>query len=72
MAGREETVDGSPGNWIMHQRILEMLRDHYDRPAMNNTRRAEYIECLVAVVLGGDWERTWEWNQACPTRSPLG
>ncbi|MCY3769130.1 MAG: hypothetical protein OXG56_07185 [Gammaproteobacteria bacterium] len=56
----------------MHQRILEMLRDHYDRPAMNNTRRAEYIECLVAVVLGGDWERTWEWNQACPTRSPLG
>ena len=31
----------------------------YDRPVMNNVYRADYVECLVAFTLGGEWRLTW-------------
>ena len=28
---------------------------HYDTPVMDNTRRAEYVQCLVTAALGSGW-----------------
>ena len=34
----------------------------YDRCVMNNTERGHYVECMVALALGSDWEQTpWDW-----------
>ncbi len=44
---------------ILHQRVQNVLMGRYDVPVMNNTDRATYIECLVALTLGTDWQLTW-------------
>ena len=42
-----------------HEDILDMLRRRYDRKIMNNVSRGDYIECMIALVLGDDWRLTW-------------
>ena len=39
--------------------VLSMTRTRFDRPIMNNIHRAEYVECLVAAVLGDEWRLPW-------------
>ena len=50
----------------IHRRIKTMLMDRYDTAIINNVCRADYVECLVACVLGDDWFITWrhEWDWA--------
>lgn len=62
MTGQEIEVDDSPRNPAVHQRILKTLRKRYDTPVMNNTHRAEYVECLVAFTLGSDWQLMRDWE----------
>ena len=50
-------VDGMPNS--MHRNILTSLLRRYDCPVMNNTHRAEYVECLVAEFLGSGWALPW-------------
>ena len=42
-----------------HEDILDMLKRRYDRPIMNNVCRGDYVECMIASALGGDWRLTW-------------
>ena len=41
------------------EEILATLRGRHDRPVMNNIHRAEYVECLVAALLGPSWTLPW-------------
>ena len=50
-------IDGMPNS--IHRNILTSLVRRHDRPVMNNTHRVEYVECLVAEFLGGDWTLPW-------------
>ena len=36
-----------------------MLKRRYAGPIMNNVYRGDYVECMIASVLGGDWRLTW-------------
>ena len=36
-----------------------MTRTRFERRIMNNIHRSEYIECLVAAVLGDEWRLPW-------------
>ena len=40
-------------------RALSMTRNRFDRRIMNNIHRSEYVECLVAAVLDGEWVLPW-------------
>ena len=42
-----------------HEDILIMLRRRYDGPIMNNVSRGDYVECMIAAVLGADWRLPW-------------
>ena len=43
-----------------HQdQALKTVHERYNRRVMNNIHRADYIECLVASVLGPPWELPW-------------
>ena len=37
------------------KKILSNLVRPYERPVMNNVRRAEYVLCLVVELLRPDW-----------------
>ena len=37
---------------VQHERALSRLHREYERRIMNNMHRAEYVECLVAGLLG--------------------
>ena len=43
----------------LHHRILATLTRRYEQRIMNNVCRSDYIECMVASVLGADWRLTW-------------
>lgn len=43
----------------LHRKILSTIAGRYDRPIMNNIHRAEYVEHLVAAILGADWLLPW-------------
>ena len=43
----------------LHGKILDMLKSRYDRPIMNNVYRGDYVECMIASVLGAEWRLTW-------------
>lgn len=53
------------GEETMHKRVLDMLIRRYDRPIMNNLQRGDYVECMIAWMLGEEWQLTsedgWEW-----------
>ena len=36
-----------------------MIRSRFDRPIMNNVHRSEFVECLVAAILGDGWRLSW-------------
>ena len=50
-------IDGMPNS--IHRNILTSLVRRYDCRVMNNTHRAEYVECLVAEFLGTGWTLPW-------------
>ena len=43
----------------LHHRILATLMRRYEQRIMNNVCRSDYVECMVASVLGADWHLTW-------------
>lgn len=49
------------GPWTrdLVDRALSMTRNRFDRRIMNNIHRSEYVECLVAEVLGEGWVLPW-------------
>ena len=49
-----------------HKDVLNMLRRRYDRRIMNNISRGDYVECMIAIALGADWQLTWakDWDWA--------
>lgn len=44
---------------ILGKRALDTVLRRYDCKIMNNLHRAEYVECLVASLLGGRWTLPW-------------
>ena len=44
---------------LLRQRTLETVLKRFDREIMNNIHRAEYVECLVANLLGDAWTLPW-------------
>ena len=50
-------IDRVPNS--IHRNILTSLVRRYDCQVMNNTHRAEYVECLVAEFLGTGWTHPW-------------
>ena len=49
-----------------HEEVLDMLKRRYNGPIMNNVSRGDYVECMIAITLGSDWQLTWAdgWNWA--------
>ncbi len=43
----------------LKERVFETVLSRYDRRVMNNIHRAEYVECLVANLLGNAWTLPW-------------
>ena len=56
--------------------IMEKVVQRYDQAVMNNVIRAEYVECMIAVALGPEWQFTWqqssEWAQWDCEHKPSG
>ena len=50
----------------MNPNIRDLLLGPYDKPVMNNTHRAHFVECLIALALGEQWQLTWQhdWDWA--------
>ena len=67
MTGHEDEVNRTPSNAVLHRRIQTTLMRRYDTLVMNNVYRADYVECLVAFMLGADWRlawaRGWDWGR---------
>ena len=43
----------------LRERTLSRLHEQFERRIMNNVHRAEYVECLVAELLGPEWTLPW-------------
>ena len=41
------------------KRALDKVFERYNRQVMNNIERANYVECLIATLLGDSWTLTW-------------
>ena len=50
----------------MNSHIRDLLLGPYDKSVMNNTHRAHFVECLIALALGEQWQLTWQqgWDWA--------
>ena len=55
---------------LLRQRTLETVFKRYDREIMNNIHRAEYVECLVANLLGNAWTLPWTEGWDCGLVGP--
>ena len=44
----------------LHQKIVGILSQRYDRRLINNKERGDYVETMVSELLGEDWELTWK------------
>ena len=44
----------------LHLRIVKTLMKRFEMPVMNNVWRGDYVECMIALVLGEDWFLPWE------------
>ena len=44
----------------LQDRVLKTVFDRYDRCVMNNIQRGDYVECLVAELLGSEWALPWK------------
>ena len=48
----------------LHESIVEKLSQIYNRPLINNVKRGEYVECMIALALGSTCRlvsEDWEW-----------
>ncbi len=45
---------------MLHNRIVRRIVSRYDRPVLNNVHRGEYVECMIAELLGPDWTLPWQ------------
>ena len=43
----------------VQEQTLATVFARYDRRVMNNIHRADYVECLVATLLGPAWTLPW-------------
>ena len=43
----------------VQEQTLATVFGRYDRRVMNNIHRADYVECLVAMLLGPAWTLPW-------------
>ena len=43
----------------VQEQTLATVFGRYDRRVMNNIHRADYVECLVATLLGPAWTLPW-------------
>ena len=41
------------------EKALATVFSRYNRPVMNNIQRGDYVECLVAALLGPEWTLPW-------------
>ena len=50
----------------MNPDIRHLLLGPYEKPIMNNVHRANFVECLIALALGDQWQLTWQqgWDWA--------
>lgn len=53
LSGRDGAADG------LRRQVFSALAQRYDRRVMNDAHRAEYVECLVAELLGPQWLPPW-------------
>ena len=44
---------------VLKRRTLDTVLGRYNRKIMNNVHRAEFVECLVANLLGNGWTLPW-------------
>lgn len=44
----------------VQQQALQAVRERYERRVMNNIQRADYVEALVAELLGPEWTLSWK------------
>ncbi len=59
MSKHEDDTSTDQPNTGLHKRILTTLMRQYEKLVMNNTYRADYVECLIAFTLGNNWSLTW-------------
>ena len=52
-SARDGTADA------LRRQVFSALAQRYDRKVMNDAHRAEYVECLVAELLGPKWIPPW-------------
>ena len=52
-SGRDGTANA------LHRQVLSAIVGRYDRYLMNDAHRAEYVQCLVAELLGPQWTPPW-------------
>ena len=43
----------------VQEQALQTVCDRYDRRVMNNIQRGDYVECVVAALLGCKWTLPW-------------
>ena len=43
----------------IHHEVVQVLSERYNVSLMNNKDRGEYVEALIAHILGSKWELTW-------------
>ena len=50
----------------VNPRHRKLLLGPYDKRVINNTHRAHFVECLIALALGQKWQLTWQqcWDWA--------
>ena len=53
-AGTERTGTGD-----LHRRVVALLSHRYEGPVLNNAHRAEYVEAMIAEILGPQWRLPW-------------
>ncbi len=44
----------------IHQQVVNLFAERYARPHISNSWRGEYIEAIVAEILGPNWKLTWQ------------
>ena len=53
MSSRSKTTN------LLVEQALSIVHSRFDRPIMNNVHRSEFVECLVAAILGEKWQLSW-------------
>ncbi len=51
---------------------MELVVQRYDQAVMNNVIRAEYVECMIVLALGPEWQLTGTWDSWDCEHKPSG